>query len=70
VPSPVIGSLVIVVDLSRAGPKNQIAPLVQRTNGVVVPPAGSALGPGSHIATGGSHCPLDALSGINRTTHE
>jgi len=33
---------------------NQNAPLVQRTNGVVVPPAGSAPGPGPLIAAGGS----------------
>ena len=46
--------------------RNQIAPLVQRTTGVVVPPAGSATGAAALIAPGRIRCPLDALSGVGR----
>src|SRR5919109_1453459 len=42
-------------------------PLVQRTNGVVVPPAGSAPGRLAHRELDLLRCPLGALSGASRS---
>src|SRR5829696_260560 len=64
------GWLIVSLQALRSGPRrgarNTTIPVVQRTNGVVVPPAGSAPGAGTLIAAAWSGALVGALSGASR----